>query len=99
MVPGTGGAVSVGHVVDDATLRNLLRLELGFGGEIASIVVAEMAVGGDGQDLSEDGLEIVVSDEGPFALHKLDDTRNKRVPGGIVDEVLALEDGSHGEEG
>ena len=35
-------AVGVNHVVDDAALRNLLGLELGFDGEIAPIVVAEM---------------------------------------------------------
>ena len=43
------------------------------------------------------GLEIV-ADEGTFALCKLDDTRNKRALGRIVDERFALEDGSHGEE-
>lgn len=42
----------VNHVAGDAALWDLFRLELGFGGEVASIVVAEMVVGGDGQRLN-----------------------------------------------
>ena len=60
-------AVGVNHVVVDAALRDLLELKLGFGGEIAPIIVAKMVVGGDGQrldtcvdqELSEDGLSLV----------------------------------------
>src|SRR5882762_9474996 len=41
--------VGIDHVIDDAALADLLRLELGFGGEVVSVVVAEMVVGGDGE--------------------------------------------------
>jgi len=107
-------AVGVNHVVDDAALRNLLRLELGLGGKIASVVVTEMVVGGDGerldasvhQELGEDGLElgltrlkIVTSNEGTVALRKLNGARNKSILGSSVDEGLALENSGNSEEG
>ena len=78
--------VGVNHVVDDAALRNLVGLELGFGGEIASIIVVEMVVGEDeqrldtgfDQELSEDELEfsvtrlkIVAPDEGTFVCRSM----------------------------
>ena len=74
-------AVGVNSVVVDAALRNSFGLELGVGGEIAPIVVAEMVVRDDGQrpntgvdqELSKDRLEFgltghetVASDKRPF---------------------------------
>jgi hypothetical protein len=73
-----------------------------------------MVVGGDGErldtsvdeELGEDGLElgltrleIITTDEGLLPLSELDNTRNEGVLGSSVDEGLALEDGSDGEEG
>ena len=107
-------AVGINHVVDDAALGDLLRLELGLGRKVASIVVTEVVVGGDGkrldasvhQELCEDGLElrlarleIVTSNEGTVALSKLNDTRNEGVLGSSVDERLAFEDSGNSEEG
>ena len=107
-------AVGIDHVVHDAALRNLFRLELGLGGKVASIVVTEMVVRGDGQrldasvhqELGEDrlelgltGLEVVTTDEGTVALRQFDDTRNEGVLWGSINEGLALEDSGHGEEG
>ena len=62
--------VGVNHVVDDAALRNLLGLELGFDGENVPIVVAEMVVGEDGQRLDtgvdQEFSEIMAPNKGTF---------------------------------
>ena len=67
-------AVGVNNVVVDAALRNFLGLELGFGREVAPVVVAEVVVGEDGQkldtgvdrELSKDRLETVAPDKRTF---------------------------------
>ena len=106
-------AVSVNHVVNDAALANLLRLELRIGRQVMTIVVAKMVVRGDGEGLdtsvdeefSENGLElglsrlqVVTTDEGLVALSELDGTRDEGVLGSAIDEGLTLENGCNGEE-
>ena len=60
---GNGRFVKEAVSIDDATLRNLLRLELSFSEEIASSAVAKMVVGGDGQRL-DTGVDKVLSEDG-----------------------------------
>ncbi|MDK0628432.1 hypothetical protein P5F04_16390, partial [Clostridium perfringens] len=75
---------------------------------------AEMVIRGDGkrldagvdEELCENGLEfgltrlqIITTDEGLLALGEFDDTGDEGVLRGAIDEWLALQDGSNGEEG
>ena len=43
--------VGVDHIIDDAALADLLALELRFRRQVATIVVAEMVIGRNGQRL------------------------------------------------
>ena len=106
-------AVGVNHVVNNATLADLLGFELPLGRQVSSIVVAQVVVRSDGErldtgideELGENRLEfrlsrlqVVTTDERLVALGKLDRTRNKGVLGGTIDERLAFEDGRNREE-
>lgn len=107
-------AVALHHVVDDATLTNLLALELRLLTQVVTIVVTKMVVAGDAErldtgvdkELGEDTLEfglttlqVVTTDEGVMTLGEIDDTGNEGVLRSAVDEGGVLEDGSYGEDG
>jgi hypothetical protein len=94
------------HVIDDATLADLLALELALSREVVAVVVAEVVVRRNRQgldasvdkELSKDrlelglsGLQIVATDERLALLGELNDARDEGVLGSTVDKWFALE--------
>lgn len=106
-------AIRINHVVNDATLADLLALELSLRAQVVTIIVTKMVVRRDRQwldtrvykELSEDrlelrlpGLEVITTNERLLTLGKLDNTGYESVLWRTVYERLTLEDGSDSKE-
>jgi hypothetical protein len=104
--------VCINHVVNDATLANLLTLELPLSRQVTTIIVTEVVVRSNGEgfdtgvneELGENGLqlglarlEIITTNERLVAFSQFNSSRNECVLWGTVDEGFILEDSSDGE--
>ena len=102
------------HVIDDATLGNLLAAELTLGTEIVAVVIAKVIIarnrerfnasideelGQNTLELCLSRLQVVTANERLVLLRELNDTRNESVLGSAVYERSAFEDRSNSEDG
>lgn len=101
------------HVVNDIGLGDFLGTELFLGGQVHSVVIAEMVVRGDGGELdacvdeevnecglhlSLAGFEVIAANEGIVLRGKLDSSGNEGVLWRAVNEGGALQDTGDGED-